>query len=391
MQHDRRAAHPHPHLERRAQRGIGLIEALVAFLILSLGMLAMTRLQSDLRAHAELARQRTEAVRIAQQEIETLRAYSVLTASAGARAFEQITSASAVVDSIVPTRYELARQVSRSVDGQAANVAVTVRWNGRRSEPQLLTLSSVVARSAPALAAAQLTAPGGVPVVGAFGRSARIPLAAKDLGDGRSAFKPTNTGSVAIVQDNRSGEVVARCTTAAALTTALLTLADLTNCDTTVGLLLSGTVRFAQGSALPFDVMLALTNGNYPQAPRCTSAPADAGGPSAVYHCVVYPSVSGADVGRWSGRAAIVPIGWQIGVGAGDWRVCRYSSDLDGSGAIDRNIEHPAAYAGVDTALAQQNFLVMAGADNCPGAPAVRIEGDGADVYAELGTIQHQP
>jgi len=68
----------------QAQRGVGLIEALIAFLVLSLGMLAIARVQSDMRAHAELARQRTEAVRIAQQDIETLRAYSVLTSTAGA-------------------------------------------------------------------------------------------------------------------------------------------------------------------------------------------------------------------------------------------------------------------------------------------------------------------
>ena len=91
MQLDRR----HPRMQAKAgaqagaQRGIGLIEALLAFLVLSLGMLAIARLQSDLRSNAELARQRSEAVRIAQQEIETLRAYSVLTASAGARSYDQ--------------------------------------------------------------------------------------------------------------------------------------------------------------------------------------------------------------------------------------------------------------------------------------------------------------
>jgi len=361
----------------RVQRGIGLIEALLAFLVLSLGMLAMTRVQSDLRAHAELARQRTEAVRIAQQHIESLRAYSVLTASAGTRSYEQIAPASTTVDSIAPTRYELIRQVDAAADRQAASVAVTVRWNDRRGGPQQTTLSSVIGRSAPSLAAALLSAPRGAPVVGAYDRSPRIPLAAKDLGDGRSAFKPASAGSVAIVQDNHSGQVVARCSgLAGALTTSTLTLADLTNCDTMVGLLLSGTVRFAQGTLLPFGIMLALSDGTYTRAPQCTTMPINAGDRRAVYHCVVYPSVSGANAGHWSGSTTIVPIGWRIGVTAQDQRVCRYSSDLDGSGAIDRNIEHPATYTSVDSALAQQNFLVAAGPDNCPG---------------DLGTVQHQP
>ena len=50
MHHARRPPRP------QTQRGFGLIEALLAFLVLSLGMLAMTRVQSDLRGHAELAR-----------------------------------------------------------------------------------------------------------------------------------------------------------------------------------------------------------------------------------------------------------------------------------------------------------------------------------------------
>lgn len=384
--------HGRPHPRKRPQRGIGLIEALVAFLVLSLGMLAIARMQSDLRAQAELARQRTEAVRIAQQDIETLRAYSALTTSASVRSYEQIASASATIDSIGPTRYELTRQVARSADGQAASVAVNVRWNDRRGEAQYTTLSSVIARGAPALAAASLSAPSGVPVVGAFDRSSRIPLAAKDLGDGRSAFKPTNASNVAFVQDNRSGEVVARCSgIAATLATAALTLADLANCDMTIGLLLSGTVRFAQEAPLPFEIALVLSGDGYPQAPQCTTTAIESGDPRSVYHCVVYPSVGGAHAGRWSGQTTIVPIGWRIGVAAGEHRVCRFSSDLDGSGSIDTNLEHPAAYVDVDAALGQQNFLVVAGTGSCPHAPAAHVEGGAGDVYANLGTVQHQP
>ena len=213
MQLDRR----HPRMQAKAgaqagaQRGIGLIEALLAFLVLSLGMLAIARLQSDLRSNAELARQRSEAVRIAQQEIETLRAYSVLTASAGARSYDQIVTSTLTIDSVAPTRYELARQVDPLSDGRAASLTVTVRWNDKHGEPQHAALSSVIARSAPALAAALLTSPSGTPVLGAFDRSPRIPLIAKDLGDGRSAFRPVGVGSLAFVQDNRSGQVVARC------------------------------------------------------------------------------------------------------------------------------------------------------------------------------------
>ena len=48
----------------RRARGATLLEALVAFLVLSLGMLTMARVQSSLRLNSDIARQRTEAVRL---------------------------------------------------------------------------------------------------------------------------------------------------------------------------------------------------------------------------------------------------------------------------------------------------------------------------------------
>jgi hypothetical protein len=277
-------------------------------------------------------------------------------------------------------------------DGRAASLTVTVRWTDRRGEPQHTALSSVIVRSAPALAAALVTSPSGAPVLGAFDRSPRIPLIAKDLGDGRSAFKPAGAGNLAFVQDNRSGEVVAHCSgLAATRTTAALTLADLTSCDMTIGLLLSGTVRFAQGSPMPFEIALALSDGSYPQAAQCATTSIETADRRALYHCVVYPSTSGANAGRWSGKTTIVPIGWRIGTTTEDRRVCRFSSDLDDSGAIDRNVEHPAAYVGVDAALAHQNFLVVAATDSCPGAASTRIAADAAVVSADLATVPHQP
>ena len=54
---------------RRAQRGVTLLESLIAFVLLATGALAVASLQGQLRLHADLARQRSEAVRLGQQEI----------------------------------------------------------------------------------------------------------------------------------------------------------------------------------------------------------------------------------------------------------------------------------------------------------------------------------
>lgn len=105
------------------------------------------------------------------------------------------------------------------------------------------------------------------------------------------------------------------------------------------------------------------------------------------YHCVVYPLASGL----WSRRTTLAPAGWTLGSGPDDRRVCRYTSDLDGSGAIDTNAEHPAAYANVDGPLAHQNFLVIKGSETCPTGTPVHLDGTGEPVYANLATAQHQP
>jgi len=86
-----------------------------------------------------------------------------------------------------------------------------------------------------------------------------------------------------------------------------------------------------------------------------------------------------------------VPSGWTIGTGASDQRVCRYSSDLDASGAIDANLEHPASYTNVDASLANQNFLVIKGSEACPSGTPAQVAGNNADAYVDLSTLAHQP
>ena len=85
----------------------------------------------------------------------------------------------------------------------------------------------------------------------------------------------------------------------------------------------------------------------------------------AACHCAAYPSANG----RWSGRTTLVPSGRTIGTGA-TGASARYGSDLDASGAVDANVEHPTSCANVDASLANQNFLVIKGSE--APAPAAR-------------------
>ena len=418
---------------RRGQRGTTLIEALIAFLVLTLGMLTVARVQTHLRLNADIARQRSEAVRLAQEDLESLRAYAVLAAASGARSYEDIASHSRTVDSdsgyATDTSYLVARAIDAGDTPSAKDATVAVSWTDRGGGAQQVALSSVIAGAEPAYSGALALARGDASVQRPFGRSSAIPITAKDLGDGRSAFKPAANGSIAWVFDNHSGAVTGRCTgVAAATSTRDLTPADLARCDANVGHLLSGVVRYSSASPpdaaaandppLAATVALVLSVGSYASAPDCateamktvsysvagslqlTAVPIGAtpasmgligwtetGERHLAYHCAVYPLASG----QWSGRTTLQPVGWSIGSGAADRRVCRYSADLDGSGAIDANIEHPARYVGVDTTLVNQNFLVILGTEICPVGRAVQVAGRGADIDVDLGTVQHQP
>ncbi len=406
----------------RRQRGFTLLEALVAFLVLALGMVALAQLPKQLRLRGEVARQQGEAVRLAQAEVETLRAYAVIGDTAGLRSFDAITASSRAIEAH-GTRFALARRVADDPATSSKQVSVDLGWTDRSGAAQSLTLSTLIARESPALGAAL-----GLPRTealarGAGGRSPRVPVVAQDLGDGRSALKPVGTGTLAFVLDNATGHVVGRCTGVdPMLATRDLTVARLGSCDTTaVGWLISGTVRFtsalppdpAQADEAPLDFAVAAlpTAGTDPVAALCGSEamktvaidrdggrhlaavpigalPAalglarwtETGERFARYHCAVY---SGATPG-WSGRTALLPSGWTIGSIAGTWRVCRYTPDLDRSGAIDANAEHPADYRALSESLSNQNFLVVAGTAACPA-------GNNTDPSAVPRTAPHQP
>lgn len=418
---------------RRHQRGSTLLEALFAFFVLTLGMLTVARVQTQLRLGSDLARQRSEAVRLAQEDLETLRAFAMITASAGAPSYDDIASRSRTVDpgkgDASSTRYLVTRQIDSAETPRAKNASVTVSWTDRSDTPQQVALHSIIAGADPAEGGALSLARSGTSVKGAFGRGAAIPLAAKDLGNRSSVFKPVSSGSIAYLFDNATGLVTGRCTgISATKSTRELTASDLVACDDTVRQLLRGIVRFssasppdpAHGNDVPpaVAVSLALSGGTYASAPDCAveamktvsytagaslhvdavplAATAvamglpgwtDTGERHLAYHCAVVPLATG----QWSGRATLLPIGWSIGTGAADRRVCRYASDLDGSGTIDANIEHPASYAGVHGSLANQDFLVINGSESCPNAPAIRIAGHSSDVFVDRSTAQHQP
>ncbi len=76
----------------RLQSGYTLIEVLVGILIFSLGILALAQLQGNLSKSSAESNARTVAINIAEEEVESVRAFSQLTASNTVDAFNNIVS-----------------------------------------------------------------------------------------------------------------------------------------------------------------------------------------------------------------------------------------------------------------------------------------------------------
>ena len=364
----------------RRQLGTTLLEALIAMLVLSFSVLAMSRLQIHLRLSSDISRQRSEAVRLAQEDLEQLRAFSVIGAEGSARSYSEIINTRRLIGSTTGyasnTQYELVRKIDDAGVPQARAVSISVSWTDRAGGAQKVNLDSMISRSDPTHSGALSLMPAGAAANGANARSILVPRMARDMGNGTSVFKPASFGTVAFVFANGSGLITARCNVNPMTAVAELRPAVLINCMTATAYLLSGVIRFtassppnaAKADDLPLASLLTLTltGGNYANAPYCASESivTPGGDRYLAYHCAVHPLASGL----WWGRSSVTPVGWTLGTDKAQHRVCRYSVDLDNSGSVDTNFEHPASYSAVDRSLTNQNFLVIPGHETCPAS-----------------------
>jgi Tfp pilus assembly protein PilV len=403
---------------RPGQRGVTLVEALVALMVMAFGMVALVGLLGNLRRSTDLAKQRSEAMRIAQSELARLRAFSVLRKDAGGAATvhdydtDIVTpqDASLVTPANSNTTYTVTRTVTDLMGSEppAKSVRVTVVWTDRAGKtgdatqpgaPQQVTLDTVLSRNDPVFGgAASITPPPGE-VRQPSNRHPAIPISAKDLGNKSSAYRPGATSSTVWVFSNVTGVITGKCSIPAGTPVSSLTAADVESCkNNTVGYLASGTIRFSatspanpgspEANAIPLSVYVNLTSTGHSVTPpyECfanapTSVPSTQ--PFVNYDCIIYPNSDSPRI--WSGQILLSDL--SLGPASTQYKVCRYSADYNGDGKVNNN-EHPAAYASVSGSLARQNFLVVRGDVACPTAPAVNPT---SDIFIDYTTYQLQP
>jgi len=385
----------------RSRAGTSLVEAMVAMAVMAIGMLAVLGIQGTLRLNADIAKQRSEAVRIAQEAMESARSFTIIDTTAGQAAYADLDDSAGVV---VPgyttnTQYTLSREVIARSGPERKELHVRVEWVDRNGDTQSVALDSVIGANDPRVSRALGARPNGIPVRLPQGRHPAIPPQAKSMGGGISAFKPpAASGQVVWVFNDLSGTIVGVCNT---VTTgqAELTAADISSCSNNAnGLPLSGFVRFATdmvdaatgvlrpptaadaenptSTALNLAVQLTLTSTGHasPDHACYAAAPATALTTSTVvpYFCAVF--FLPGTVPLWSGTTTLTPlafveptdsVAWAIATDADDtvstrYRVCRYTPATSDAQSIPNQL-HPRHYANVtavDT-LTNQNFLVI--------------------------------
>ena len=400
--------------------GVSLVEALVALAIMAFGMLSLIGVQATMRLNSDLAKQRGEATRIATEEIEQLRSFTSMAVVAGQPgiSFDEIASRTVAAyqpaGGIGNTTYRVERTVSL-VDGtQQKVVMVRVLWDDRTGTRQTVTIDSVISGTDPVLSGLLSVPARSSATNQRNGRHNSIPGPAVDLGEGRSAFKPFNTGTVVWVFNNLTGLITSRCTSVGAAQ-ASITAADLMGCPplTIAGRLLAGAVQFdlraplptplstasefPTGPALPLVAASPLSFSTSGLSPVNQSSPADCvsnsptGSTSSTvavaYFCLVFPSNNNG----WGGKldvnlASQYPNGDALPNAStpSSYRICRYTTAATD---FTSNADHPRSFCREQSGsvtneapckgklvvknLINQNFLVTAASQNCPTDVAV--------------------
>lgn len=358
-------------------RGVALLEALVALVVMAIGAVALVGLQASLRFNGDVSKQRSEAVRLAQEKIETWRGFTVIPSVAGRVDWVDIASAA---DDVTPTagNATYTRDVTVLPGGAGDDplwktVHVVVRWNDRTGQQQRVALNTVIAGVSPELGGTLSTPSDRSLIKNPSGRYSAIPRSAVDQGDGTSKFTPPGAGTAFWVFDNTTGTILQVCPPAPAA------------CGSSKAVLLSGFIRFSTGVAQPTAADAAnpastaiaaaqvMVDENVPidQDVACYH---DVAALHTEYFCAVPINVIDS---RWSGQSRITGLTLSSSVADSTdsaYRGCRYTPVPDNTKVVPTdmtNEQHPLNYVSAGAPLVNQNFLIIKGgfagvAFSCP-------------------------
>ena len=208
----------------RRRRGVGLLESLIAMGVAAAALLGLLSMQTLLSCSADAAKQRSEAVRLADEQIESMRPYTKIASTPGQLAWADLAAGTDAVST--NATYMRAWTIDGSAADTLRQVTVTLSWQDRAGEAPQMVLSSVIAQMDPAdVGALGFPLPANTTLKRPKNRNLNIPVPARELGNGQSVCQLAN---FALVFNNDSGYVVQRCDTAPETPSSSLTGAELT-------------------------------------------------------------------------------------------------------------------------------------------------------------------
>lgn len=373
---------------RQTARGFTLLEALVALVVMGFGMLALTSLQISLSRNADVAKQRTEALRLAQDRMEALRSFTGI--STGTVNWDGLSSSSDSISSYnvgsstvgTNTTYTRTWTLGGTSADRLRAATVQVSWTDRAGSAQSVSISSVIAQHDPAQAAyLTFPLPQNTHLKRPKNRNLNIPIQAISLGGGKSAFRIASDYSV--VFSDTSGGVVQICTNLDATGSNYASA----SCTDLTGYILAGYVSGSvttSGSTptMPTGINtqgITGTNGaikcSYIQATNTNSGAAISG---YHYYLCVIPVATG------SGYAGTLRLG---GVStSSNYKVCRFQ--YAATMFVNSNERNVQPYSNVQMSLDNQNYYIdSSNSPNCPTIDSVSGESISGDT---VSTVSHQ-
>lgn len=374
---------------RRRQRGFALLEALVAMLIMTIGVLSLAAMQTTINRYSNEAKLRSDASRLAQEQIETLRSYTGIaetvigqgTTSGTAVNWDMLTSGSDNPASTNAT-YTRTWTLSGAINDSMRQIQVSMAWVNRSGESQSLTISSVISKTDPADSGyLNFPLPLNTNLKRPKDRNLDIPVRAVDLGDGKSGLR-YGTGGQYLVFSNVSGDVVKICvppsltasSTDAQIIAALTsTDAATASCTTLSGFIVAGYIKRGDSvsstdwdavkDGLGMSTLDVVRNADGASPISCNVQDATDQNNGALianwksYICVIplAPSSPGVPY-DWSGTIRVSgPNGWH---GASSkYYVCRFQYTATNT-FTDPNLRNVQSYVAVNKSIDQQNYLL---------------------------------
>jgi Tfp pilus assembly protein PilV len=349
---------------KQPARGFSVLEALIALVVMAFGMLALSGMQLNLSRNADIAKQRGEATRLAQDRIEEMRSFTGLSTGTinwnalDAMANQTVTKAT---DYFTNTAYTVASTMTGADGDTVRTVKVTVSWLDRASQAQEVSLYSALSRIDPnetGLLGNPL--PNNTVLKRPKNRHINIPYPALELNNGTSAYQFSAT--YAVVFSNVSGSVVQICNPGVANATAAQILAA--TCTTVNGYIVAGYLaRSATSLAWPTGINYSGVTRNTAHATQnitCNFGDAVNQNTNAVisgykYYICVIPLEAPY---KWDGTIRIGGVST-----TSNYIICRYQYTQTAVTDDERN-EQP--YDDVAMSLDLQNYMLTTASSSSP-------------------------